>query len=87
LIVPDCSALQEIWLKDRYIEGVSVAVILGTPLGGIVFTRLAWEDGIRNADIENFALTNNQIVDVILDHCRRGKVHVNNNEACYHRTG
>lgn len=36
------SALQLDWLKDRYGEGRPVAVIVGCPVGGVVFEDLTW---------------------------------------------
>lgn len=37
------SGLQETWLKRAYGNGRNVAVILGTPDGGIIFHNLSWQ--------------------------------------------
>lgn len=37
------SPLQQKWLIDRYEEGRNVAVIIGTPLGGLIYTGRSWE--------------------------------------------
>lgn len=39
----ELSSLQMQWLRDRHLEGRSVCVILGTPLGGWIYEDLAWE--------------------------------------------
>lgn len=36
------SALQKDWLNSRYKEGRNVAVIIGSPNGGIILRDLAW---------------------------------------------
>ena len=38
--------LQKNWLAERYKEGRHLAVIIGTPSGGIILTDLAWETQI-----------------------------------------
>ena len=37
------SALQLDWLRGRYKEGRNVAVIVGTPAGGVIMRNLEWE--------------------------------------------
>lgn len=39
----ELSPLQLQWLRDRYLEGRNVCVILGTPLGGWIYENLEWE--------------------------------------------
>ena len=47
MIVLDLSENQKIWLRQRFDEGRSVAVICGCKDGGVVFTHpVAWERGI-----------------------------------------
>lgn len=41
------SALQEQWLRGRFLEGRKVGVIIGSPKGGIVLTARAWESPVR----------------------------------------
>ena len=40
---PMLSKLQQGWLQDRHAEGRAVAVILGSPFGGMVFPALSWQ--------------------------------------------
>ncbi len=42
--MPDLSARQVKWLKDRHNEGRNVAVIQGIRTGGIIYTDLDWEN-------------------------------------------
>lgn len=44
LIKPKLRPLQAQWLRKRYEEGRNVAVIVETPKGAAVFTRLTWEE-------------------------------------------
>lgn len=43
---PKLSALQIKWLNDRYDEGRNVAVIVGTPAGGIILSDRDWNGKI-----------------------------------------
>jgi len=40
------TALQLDWLHRRHVEGRNVAVIVGTPKGGVIMRDLAWETHI-----------------------------------------
>ena len=42
----DLSHLQSQWLRGRYEEGRNVAVIVGTPVGGVIMRNLEWEEEI-----------------------------------------
>ncbi len=41
--VPNLSALQIRWLRERYNEGRNVAVIVGCPDGAVILKNLEWE--------------------------------------------
>lgn len=43
---PALSVLQQQWLKGRHKEGRRVAVIVGTPSGGIILESLSWTDSL-----------------------------------------
>lgn len=45
-ITPDLSPLQERWLLRAYNNGVNVAVIVGSPSGGVIYTDRSWEQTI-----------------------------------------
>ena len=42
----DLSHLQCQWLRGRHEEGRNVAVIVGTPVGGVIMRNLEWEEEI-----------------------------------------
>lgn len=44
------SALQIAWGKDRHEEGRNLAVIVGTPGGGVIFSHREWEHPITAAE-------------------------------------
>lgn len=50
-IVPDLSPRQRKWMRDRYEEGRSVAVVLGHPDGAYVYMNCTWEDPLAAADL------------------------------------
>ncbi len=41
-ILPDITPRQRRWLNCRYHEGRNVAVVLGTPTGGVIYRNLEW---------------------------------------------
>lgn len=41
-ILPDLTPRQKRWLDSRYSEGRNVAVILGTPTGGVIYRNREW---------------------------------------------
>lgn len=48
-ILPALSALQRRWLNDRLAESRRVAVVLGSPDGGVIYTAGAWMRAIDTA--------------------------------------
>lgn len=66
LISKELSALQLKWLNDRAKEGRNVAVILGTPLGAVVYEHRSWETRAVTADeIRSDGLTKQQVANYI----------------------
>ena len=43
-IQPDLSAKQRQWINKRHDEGRNVAVILGCPDGGVIYTNREWDE-------------------------------------------
>lgn len=41
-ILPDLTPQQARWLNNRYDEGRNVAVVLGTPAGGVIYRDKGW---------------------------------------------
>lgn len=64
--VLDLSALQLQWLRGRHDEGRNVIVILGTPLGGWIYTSREWETKVvTRKDLVQFGLTKQNVADYI----------------------
>lgn len=51
LILPDLSPRQMCWLNDRHAEGRNVAVILGTPDGGVIYRNKEWCEPLSAIDL------------------------------------
>lgn len=75
----DLSALQKDWLRSRHKEGRNVAVIVGSPDGGVIFHGNAWEqyenDGIPLTTFRATALSKPVIAEWI-----RAQVSFNSSE-------
>lgn len=41
-ILPELTPRQSRWLNNRFDEGRNVAVVLGTPLGGVIYRNKEW---------------------------------------------
>ena len=41
-ILPDLTPRQKRWLNNRFNEGRNVAVVLGTPTGGVIYRNKEW---------------------------------------------
>lgn len=61
------SALQAAWLKDRFKEGRNVAVVIGCPDGGVVLTRLAWENEIPAKDFVTLLRSKKELAEFVLE--------------------
>jgi hypothetical protein len=57
----DLSVLQLQWLRGRYEEGRSVAVVIGCPAGGVLLQHLAWERAVPLSTFNDALLTKQQI--------------------------
>lgn len=66
-IVPDLSPRQVRWLGNRLDEGRNVAVVLGTPTGGVVYRRRSWLIPQSKAELEARLMTRAQLAQWILD--------------------
>lgn len=60
------SPLQFKWLTDRYVEGRSVAVIIGSPAGGIVLQNLEWQRTLLPEEFKRRLMTHQAVADWIL---------------------
>jgi hypothetical protein len=60
-ILADLSALQLRWLRGRYDNGRHVAVILGSPIGGVVLEHLTWEHALTPDEFANVVKTKQEL--------------------------
>jgi hypothetical protein len=49
-LTPALTALQAQWLKERFTEGRNVAVIVGSPDGGVILRNLEWNNTISRTE-------------------------------------
>lgn len=61
----DLSDLQKLWLRNRYNEGRSLAVICGCKAGGVLLTDLMWELPMSPAEFEFRIQTRQQLAESI----------------------
>lgn len=71
--IPDCSPLQLRWLANRHDEGRNVAVILGTPLGGVIYRDRAWLIPLSPVELHAKMKTKDQLAEWISNHTGAGK--------------
>ena len=50
-ILPDLTLRQRRWLNDRHEEGCNVAVVLGTPTGGVIYRNKEWDVPISHTEL------------------------------------
>jgi hypothetical protein len=65
-ITADLSPLQKQWLAGRLAEGRRVAVIIGSPSGGVVLENRSWLESLTPQAFTNRILTRAQLADWIL---------------------
>jgi hypothetical protein len=67
-LIPKLSGNQKLWLQNRHLQKVDVAVVLGTPEGAIVFTDLSWIQGIQVKKLNQNILSPKGIANIIQLH-------------------
>lgn len=65
-ILPGLTALQKRWLDCRYDEGRNVAVILGTPEGGVVYQHKQWGQPLTGPELLERLLTRQELAQWII---------------------
>jgi len=66
-IVPiDLSALQLDWGLNRHEEGRNLAVVIGSPMGGVIFVHREWEHPLTKAEFMKRILTPREIAEFII---------------------
>lgn len=56
-ILPDLSPQQLRWLNSRFAEGRNVAVIVGTPTGGVIYREKEWAQPLSRSAFEQRILS------------------------------
>lgn len=65
MIVPDLSALQIDWLKNRSKEGRRVGVIIGCKEGGVWLPALAWVNPLTTVEFCKLMMPRSDLAEVI----------------------
>lgn len=60
-ILPDLTPRQRRWLNERFNEGRNVAVVLGTPDGGVIYRNKEWMNPLSSTEIEAKLLSRAEI--------------------------
>lgn len=60
-ITPALSGKQSHWLNSRMAEGRNVAVILGSPDGGLIYTEGSWREPVDSATFVDLMLDRGEI--------------------------
>lgn len=50
-ILPDLTPRQKRWLNNRFDEGRNVAVVLGTPKGGVIYRNKEWMKPLTQQEV------------------------------------
>lgn len=50
-ILPDLTPRQRRWLNNRFDEGRNVAVVLGTPMGGVIYRNKEWMNPLTQQEV------------------------------------
>lgn len=64
--LPDLSALQKDWGRNRLAEGRNLAVIVGCPEGGVLYRNLEWETPITKETFSSRLQTRTELAKWIL---------------------
>ena len=60
-ILPDLSELQKDWLEGRYEEGRNVAVVVGSPIGAVIYEGKDWLKHISPDDFRSRCKTRQEL--------------------------
>jgi len=69
VIILDLSALQLEWLRNRHNEGRHVEVIAGATEGGVIFSRLDWEEPILAQNFRERIRSRKELAEYIKMRC------------------
>lgn len=60
-IFPDLTPRQRRWLNNRFDEGRNVAVVLGTPTGGVIYRNKEWLRPLDSETLKGMLLPRDEI--------------------------
>lgn len=60
-ILPELTPRQSRWLNNRYDEGRNVAVVLGTPLGGVIYRNKEWLTPLDSEALEALVIPRKEV--------------------------
>jgi len=60
-ILPDLTPRQKRWLNNRFDEGRNVAVVLGTPTGGVIYRNKEWLTPMDNETLSGLVVPKDEI--------------------------
>lgn len=72
LIKIDLSELQKNWLRSRFDEGRNVAVIVGSPKGGVYLEGVSWDYTHTAESFLSLLKTRQELAKRITQHCLQG---------------
>ena len=74
-ILPDLTPRQKRWLNNRFDEGRNVAVVLGTPSGGVIYRNKEWMRPLDNETLSGLIVPRDEIARWIFSQVGAGKCH------------
>ena len=60
-ILPDLTPRQKRWLNNRFDEGRNVAVVLGTPTGGVIYRNKKWMRPLDHVTLSGLIVPRDEI--------------------------
>ena len=60
-ILPDLTPRQKRWLNNRFDEGRNVAVVLGTPTGGVIYRNKEWMRPLDHVTLAGLVVPRDEI--------------------------
>lgn len=74
-ILPDLTPRQERWLNNRFDEGRNVAVVLGTPTGGVIYRNKEWMRPLDHVTLAGLIVPRDEIARWIFSQVGASKCH------------
>lgn len=65
-ILPDLTPRQKRWLNNRFDEGRNVAVVLGTPAGGVIYRNKEWDSPLTSSQLEARVMSRQELAQWII---------------------